>query len=105
MYVGEPPKDGNIPNFNISKINICPSRVYQRSFRIFQGNFSKDIYQRSRLLYFTQNDHTGQTEFKICPFLKWTQLNNLHLFVEGTTSTVGRFGVPAIPILQILVYS
>ena len=78
-YVGEPPKDGNIPNFNISKINICPFRVYQRSFRIFQGNFSKDIYQRSRLLYFTQNDHTGQTEFKICPFLKWTQLQNAFL--------------------------
>ena len=73
MYVDEPPKDGNIPDFNISKIDICPFRAYQRSFRLFQGNFSKDIHLRSRLLCFTQNDHTGQTEFKICPFLKWAQ--------------------------------
>ena len=71
MYVDEPPKDGNIPDFNISKIDICPFRAYQRSSRLFQGNFSKDIHLRSRLLCFTQNDHTGQTEFKICPFLKW----------------------------------
>ena len=74
MYVDEPPMDGNIPGFNISKIDICPFRAYQRSFRLFQGDFSKDIHQRSRLLCFTQNDHTGQTEFKICPFLKWAQL-------------------------------
>ena len=73
MYVDEPPKDGNIPDFNISKIDICPFRAYQRSFRLFQGDFSKDIHQRSRLLCFTQNDHTGQTGFKICPFLKWAQ--------------------------------
>ena len=71
---GWPPMDGNIPGFNISKIDICPFGVYQRSFRLFQGDFSKDIHQRSRLLCFTQNDHTGQTEFKICPFLKWAQL-------------------------------
>ena len=56
-----------------SKIDICPFRAYQRSFRLFQGDFSKDIHQRSRLLCFTQNDHTGQTGFKICPFLKWAQ--------------------------------
>ena len=74
MYVDEPPMDGNIPGFNISKIDICPFGVYQRSFRLIQGDFSKDIHQRSRLLCFTQNDHTGQTEFKICPFLKWAQL-------------------------------
>ena len=73
MYVNEPPKDGNIPDFNISKIDICPFRAYQRSFWLFQGDFSKDIHQQSRLLCFTQNDHTGQTEFKICPFLKWGQ--------------------------------
>ena len=48
-------------------------RAYQRSFRLFHGNISKDILLRSRLLRFTQNDHTGQAEFKICPFLKWTQ--------------------------------
>lgn len=71
MYVDEPPKDSNIPDFNISKIDICPFRAYQRSFRLFQSDFSKDIHQRSRLLCFTQNDHTGQTGFKICPFLKW----------------------------------
>ena len=71
MYVDEPPKDGNIPDFNISKIDICPFRAYQRSFRLFQGDFSTDIHQRSRLLCFTQNDHTGQTGFKICSFLKW----------------------------------
>ena len=74
MYVDEPPKDGNIPDFNISKIDICPFRAHQRSFRLFQSDFSKDIHQRSRLLCFTQNDHTGQTGFKICPFLKWNQL-------------------------------
>ena len=74
MYVDEPPKDGNIPDFNISKIDICPFRTYQRSSRLFQGNFSKDIHQRSRLLCFTQNAHTGQTGFKICPFLKWALL-------------------------------
>ena len=73
MYVDEPPKDGNIPDFNISKIDICPFRAYQRSFRLFQSDFSTDIHQRSRLLCFTQNDHTGQTGFKICPFLKWAQ--------------------------------
>ena len=72
MYVDEPPKDGNIPDFNISKIDICPFRAYQRSFRLFHGNFSKDIHQRSQLLCFTQNDHTGHAGFKICPFLKWT---------------------------------
>ena len=74
MYVDEPPMDGNIPGFNISKIDISPFWVYQRSFRLFQGDFSKDIHQRSRLLCFTQNDYTGQTGFKICPFLKWAQL-------------------------------
>ena len=74
MYVDEPPKDGNIPDFNISKIDICPFRAYQRSFRLFQSDFSTDIHQRSRLLCFTQNDHTGQTGFKICPFLKWAQV-------------------------------
>ena len=73
MYVDEPPKDGNIPDFNISKIDICPFRAYQRSFRLFQSDFSTDIHQRSRLLCFTQNDHTGQTGFKICSFLKWAQ--------------------------------
>ena len=41
---------------------------------IFHGNFSKDIHQRSRLLCFTQNDHTGHAGFKICPFLKWAQI-------------------------------
>ena len=71
MYVDEPPKDGNIPDFNISKIDICPFRAYQSSFGLFQSDFSKDIHQRSRLLCFTKNDHTGQTGFKICPFLKW----------------------------------
>ena len=40
---------------------------------IFHGNFSKDIHQRSQLLCFTQNDHTGHAGFKICPFLKWAQ--------------------------------
>ena len=77
MYVDEPPKDGNIPDFNISKIGICPFRTYQRSFRLFHGNFSKGIHLRSRLLCFTQNDHTGQTGFKICPFLKWAPLFNI----------------------------
>ena len=81
MYVDEPPKDGNIPDFNISKIEICPFRAYQRSFRLFQGNFSKDIHLRSRLLCFTQNDHTGQTEFKICPFLKWALYSSFASFV------------------------
>ncbi len=60
--------------FNISKIDICPFRAYQRSFRLFQSDFSTDIHQRSRLLCFTQNDHTGQTGFKICSFLKWAQI-------------------------------
>ena len=63
-------KDGNIPDFNISKIDICPFRAYQRSFRLFQSDFSKDIHQRSRLLCFTQNDHTGHAGFKICPLFK-----------------------------------
>ena len=83
MYVDEPPKDGNIPDFNISKIDICPFRAYQRSFRLFHGNFSKGIHLRSRLLCFTQNDHTGQTGFKICPFLKWAQ----HLNEKQTLHT------------------
>ena len=90
MYVDEPPKDGNIPDFNISKIDICPFRAYQRSFRLFQSDFSTDIHQRSRLLCFTQNDDTGQTGFKICPFLKWAQvmmlLKDANAFQEFGTS-------------------
>ena len=94
MYVDEPPKDGNIPDFNISKIDICPFRAYQRSFRLFQGDFSKDIHQRSRLLCFTQNDHTGQTGFKICPFLKWTQYSIFASSeVKGVIAPYGRWGV------------
>ena len=34
----------NILYFNISKIDICPFRAYQRSFWLFQGDFSKDIH-------------------------------------------------------------
>ena len=83
MYVDEPPKDGNIPDFNISKIDICPFRAYQRSFRLFQSDFSTDSHQRSRLLCFTLNDHTGQTGFKICPFLKWAHLWNSERQSEG----------------------
>ena len=48
---------------------------------------SRKIFTRgSRLLCFTQNDHTGQTEFIICPFFKWAQyfifnlIFPLHLF-------------------------
>ena len=65
---------------------ICPFRAYQRSFRLFHGNFTKDIHPRSRLLSFTQNDHTGHAGFKIFPFLKWAQyfifnlIFPLHLF-------------------------
>ena len=91
MYVDEPPKDGNIPDFNISKIGICPFRTYQRSFRLFHGNFSKDIHLRSRLLCFTQNDYPGQTEFKICPFLKWAQLYNRYAHVCTRTRDVAKF--------------
>ena len=39
MYVDEPPKDGNIPDFNISKNGIFPFRAYQRCFRLFQSRF------------------------------------------------------------------
>ena len=56
-----------------SKIDICPFRVCQRSFRLFQSDFLKDIHLRSQLLCFTQNDHTGHAGFKMCPFLKWAQ--------------------------------
>ena len=89
MYVDEPPKDGKIPDFNISKIDICPFRAYQRSFRLFQGDFSKDIHQQSRLLCFTQNDHTGHAGFKICPFLKWAQSyrTSIHLNKKGVQPT------------------
>jgi hypothetical protein len=31
------------------------------------------------LLCFTQNDHTGQAGFKICPFLKWAQQSTLNI--------------------------
>lgn len=40
MYIAdvyEPPKDGNIPDFNISKIDIClfgPIRVFFDSFKV-----------------------------------------------------------------------
>lgn len=68
MYVDEPPKDSNIPDFNISKIDICPFRAYQRSFRLIQGDFSKDIHQRSRLLCFTQNDSLVMLDSKYAPF-------------------------------------
>jgi len=43
LLTDEPPKDGNIPDFNISKIDICPFRTYQRSFRLFQG-ISRKIF-------------------------------------------------------------
>ena len=62
----------------MTKIDICSFRAYQRSFRLFQSDFSTDIHQRSRFLCFTQNDHTGQTGFKICPFLKWAQSFTFH---------------------------
>lgn len=73
MYVDEPPKDGNISDFNISKIDICPFRAYQRSFRLFQGDFSKDNHQRNRLLCFTQHDTLVMLDSKYAPFLKWAQ--------------------------------
>ena len=103
MYVDEPQKDGNIPDFNISKIDICPFRSYQRSFRLFHGNFSKDIHLRSRLLCFIQNDHTGQTEFKICPFLKWTQF--LLALLRKHYSPAQCFGVLKQQILQLLYHT
>ena len=87
MYVDESPKDSNIPDFNISKIDICPFRAYQRSFRLFQSDFSKDIHQRSRLLCFTQKDYPGQTEFKICPFLKWAQ-NIINAIIILTSKSI-----------------
>ena len=57
IYMAEPQKDCNIPDFNISKNDICPFRAHQRSFWLFHSNFSKDIHYRSRLPCFTQNDH------------------------------------------------
>ena len=100
MYVDEPPKDDNIPDFNISKIDICPFRVCQRSFRLFQSDSSKDIHQRSRLLCFTQHDHTGQTGFKICPFLKWDQL--IYISLIDPTRRVGQFRKVVVNIAAIL---
>ena len=80
--MAEPQKDCNIPDFNISKNDICPFRAHQRSFRLFHSNFSKDIHYRSRLLCFTQNDHIDLTKFKIRSFLKWTHnLNGKKLFI------------------------
>ena len=35
------------------------------------------------MLCFTLNDHTGQTGFKICPFLKWAQYFIVATDVEG----------------------
>ena len=35
MYVDEPPKDGNIPDFNISKIDICPFGPIREAFGSF----------------------------------------------------------------------
>ncbi|MCI7497091.1 MAG: hypothetical protein MSA80_06920, partial [Prevotella sp.] len=86
MYVDEPPKDGNIPDFNISKINICPFRACQRSFRLFHGNFSKDIHLRNRLLCFTQHDHTGHAGFKICPLFKVGSVITFHKMKKRETS-------------------
>ena len=48
-----------------------------------------DKAERMKVVFYASND----------------RLNNLHLFVEGTTLMVGRFVVPAIPILQIPVCS
>ena len=31
---------------------ICPFRAYQRSFRLFHGNFSKDIHPRKPIAMF-----------------------------------------------------
>ena len=78
----------------MTEIDVCPFRAYQRSFRLFQGDFSKDIHQRSRLLCFTQNDHTGQTEFKICSFLKWAPYSSFASSgikeVKGVIAPYGR---------------
>ena len=72
---------------------ICPFRAYQRSFRLFHGNFSKDIHPRSRLLCFTQNDHTGHAGFKICPFLKWAHFLCIIPVSCADTRVVYREGV------------
>ena len=56
-----------------AKVNT-PSLSQANYMWLFQCNFSKDIHRRSRLPCFTQNDHTGQTEFKICPLLKWAHI-------------------------------
>ena len=103
MYVDEPPMDGNIPGFNISKIDIFPFGVYQRSFRLIQGDFSKDIHQRSRLLCFTQNDHTGQTEFKICPLFKVSSINISNPSIDG--AKLHRFSELLIPFDAFLCFS
>lgn len=95
MYVDEPQKDGNIPDFNISKIDICPFWAYQRNFRLFHGYFSKDVHQRSRLLCFTQHDHTGHAGFKICLFLKWAHYSVFTFgpFLSHTIGTDERYQV------------
>ena len=48
--------------------NVEAAMFYQRSFRLFQSDFSKDIHQRSRLLCFTQNDSLVMLDSKYAPF-------------------------------------
>ena len=43
MYVDEPPKDDNILDFNISKIDICPFRPVREAFGSFKA-ISRKIF-------------------------------------------------------------
>ena len=43
MYVDKPPKDGNIPDFNISKIDICPFGPIREAFGSFKA-ISRQIF-------------------------------------------------------------
>ena len=43
MYVDESPKDGNIPDFNISKIDICPFGPIREAFGSFKA-ISRQIF-------------------------------------------------------------
>ena len=79
--------------FQHFKDRYLPFSDLSEKLSALSRDFSKDIHQRSRLLCFTQNDHTGHAGFKICPFLKWAHFLCIILVSCADTRVVYREGV------------
>ena len=67
----------------------------REAFGSFKAISRKIFTSGSRLLCFTQNDHTGQTGFKICPFFKVSSINIANPSIDG--AKLHRFSELLIP--------